>query len=62
MKISLTKRQYARISEILGNLGLVSLASIVVPYWFSDQNIIFVISGLVMTFASWYTSIVFARK
>ncbi len=62
MKISLTKKQYERISEILGNLGLVSLTSIVIPYWLGNLNISLVISGLVLTFISWYTSVVFARK
>lgn len=61
-QIVLTENQWQRISELLGNLGLLTLASLVIPYITDKPNSLNVVAGLVMTTGLWYASIVTARK
>lgn len=62
MNIQLTKNQWARLSEILGNLGLAALVSLVVPSFIGQPNNVMIISGLVITSISWYTSLLLGKK
>ena len=62
LKIVLTKHQWQRASEILGNLGLLSLASVVIPFLLERFNLWIVIFGLVFSGITCYASIVLARK
>lgn len=61
-KIKFTKSQWERFSEIVGNIGLVSFASIFVPYLLDKPNSLIMISGLLISAGMWYISLVFARK
>lgn len=62
MKISLTESQWERISEILGNLGLLVLASLVLPFILGNSDASKLIWGIVVTGVFWYISIVLAMK
>lgn len=61
-KITLTKKQWERISEISSNLGLLILASFVIPFSTDEFNIFIVILGLIITVILWYGSIKIAQK
>lgn len=61
-KIVLTKNQWARISEILGNFGLLTIGIIVVPAILEKSSILLAILGVVMTALFWYASIATAKK
>lgn len=61
-KITLTKKQWERLSEILGNLGLVFFASVVLPYILEQPKLPNVISGLVLAVGCWIASILLSNK
>lgn len=61
LTIKLTKNQWARISEVFGNLGLVSVASIVLPSLMDKQNFLNTLLGLFSMIIFWYISLVTAR-
>ncbi len=48
MKIKFTKSQWQRISELLGNIGILSISSVIIPALFDKQNYQDVILGLVI--------------
>lgn len=60
--IKLTKNQWERLSEILGNLGLLVLGAVVIPYFFDKADILGAIRGLYITGVLWYLSLIAARK
>lgn len=60
--ITLSKQQWQRLSEILGNLGLVFLASVVLPYILEEPKLLTIISGLILVAISWVGSIIVAGK
>lgn len=62
LKVVLTKHQWQRFSELLGNLGLLTLASVVIPYLLNEFNLVIALFGLVISFLAWYASIVLAKK
>lgn len=62
IEITLTKNQWARISEILGNFGLLTVGSIVIPAFQEKSSIILVVLGIVVAGMFWYTSIISAKK
>lgn len=62
LKIKLTKSQWERISDILGSLSLVSVASVVIPYVLDKPNLFLAFFGIVITIILWYASVVVARK
>ena len=62
MSTKFRKKQYARISEILGNMGVLSFASIVIPFLLDGSSIQSVIWGVTIALVLWYYSLDFARK
>ena len=62
LKITLTKNQWSRLSEILGNFGLLTIASVVIPALQGESNILLVILGVVAAILFWYASLITARK
>lgn len=62
LKIVLTKNQWERISEVLGNLGLLTIASLILPFVFENLNVAKIIWGIVLTAVFWYISIIIAKK
>lgn len=61
-KIKFTKSQWSRLSEIAGNLGLLSIASLVIPYLLDKLNFTNVILGIALAVGMWYASLVSARR
>ena len=61
-KIILTKHQWQRFSEILGNLGLLTFASSVIPNLINELDLALAASGLLISFYFWYISLVAARR
>ena len=62
MRLVLTKSQWARISELLGNLGLLTIATIVLPYILDKPNSLQAVKGVAITIGFWYISLIAARK
>lgn len=62
MRIHLTKSQWARVSELSGNGGLLVLGSIVIPFLLGEPDLPGVIRGLVIALFLWYISLYTARK
>lgn len=62
MKIILTKNQWERFSEILGNLGIVVFGSTLIPLLFDQKELLGDIRGLYIAAVLWYVSISTARK
>lgn len=60
--ITLTKNQWARISEILGNGGLLVLGSAAIPFLLDKSDLLGAIRGLSLAIGLWYASVVSARK
>lgn len=60
--IHLTEKQIDRMSEILGNLGLLFFASTVIPSFINSSNYNFgvLISGVIVTIMCIFSSIVLA--
>lgn len=61
-EIILTKNQWARISEILGNFGILTFGTAVIPTILDKFNILLAILGIVITALFWYASIMAARR
>ena len=62
IRLDLSKTQWARVSDILGNLGLITLTSAVIPALLEQFNILLAILGVVITSLFWYASIIVARR
>lgn len=62
MQLKFTKTQWFRLSEILGNLGLVFFAGVVLPYILGNKNLITIVAGLILSFTSWMSSLIIAKK
>ncbi|HCB23151.1 hypothetical protein A3B42_04425 [Candidatus Daviesbacteria bacterium RIFCSPLOWO2_01_FULL_38_10] len=62
LQITLTKSQWARISEILGNGGLLGFGSIVIPAVFDIFNWMMIVLGLLAGSTLIYLSILSARR
>lgn len=62
IRITLTEAQWQRISEILGNFGILTFGTAVVPAILDKFNIFLAILGIVVTVLFWYASIIAARK
>lgn len=62
MKVTLTKSQWERVSEISGNGGLLSTGSIILPFILDKPNPLGVIMGVVITIGLWYISLRAARR
>lgn len=61
-KIILTKNQWSRLADILGNLGLVFFASVVLPYILDKPETWIVIWGSILTIISWYGSMAAEKR
>lgn len=62
MKFAFTKSQWERISEIISNLGIVSVVAFIIPYFSGESDIFKMISGVVLSCGLWYISLVAARR
>ncbi len=62
MKISFTKNQWQRISELLGGGGMLALGSIAIPALFDNFNLWMITLGLVVAILLIYLSIFSARR
>ncbi len=62
MKLAFTKTQWERVSEILGNLGILTAGSIILPFILERLDPTKIVWGIVITSIFWYASIIFAKK
>ncbi len=62
MKAKLSAVQLNRVSEICGETGQVSLASIVIPFWIGKFDLQMLILGVIGCLVFWYLSVSLARK
>jgi hypothetical protein len=60
--IATTKKQWARASEILGNIGILSFVSIGFPLFSDGFNFKRIVLGIVISMVFWYYSFYTARK
>lgn len=60
--IVLTENQWKRISDLLANLGLLMLGSIVIPFFSDFENLIGALWGILITVFLWYLSVYTAKK
>lgn len=62
MKITLTKHQWERISEITGGGGLLVFGSVVIPFLIDKIDLPKAIWGIVISICLWYISVILARR
>jgi hypothetical protein len=54
---NLNSKQIEKLSDILSDVGLVSLASVALPAIFGNLNILAALSGIMATFICWFASL-----
>ncbi len=62
LRIKFTKNQWAKLSDIASNLGILSASSVVVPAIIDKPNSQGLILGVIATLGFWYLSLFFAKK
>lgn len=55
--LHLTKDQVKKISDIASDIGIVALASVIIPSVLDKFNFFIIISGIIITLTSWIFSV-----
>ncbi len=61
-QVKLTKKQWERVSEILGNLGILAFASVGFPFVLNNMSLLGIAWGLLAGIILWYYSILSAER
>jgi len=62
LKIILTGNQWKKVSDISGSAGLLTVASMIIPFLTPKIDLFEIIKGIVVTAFLWYISILTAGK
>ena len=61
-KIALTENQWRKISDISGNIGLLVVGSVIIPFLLNNIELFEIIKAVVVAIFLWYISIIAAGK
>lgn len=60
--IRLRRKQWDRLSDIIGSAGHISIASVVIPYLFDKYDLGIALLGTILAFIFWVTSVIISKR